>query len=142
VEEQLFARGKNKIGSAVNTLQYLVLEFHPSPHSPLASRSLRKAQGFPYARVRSESLRTPPQTIALDSAPPADHAGYCFRRKRWSRTLEEVQHFRMRDAGKRNGSPPPRQRPIGCQSCSLRAFLRLRFRAKASLTRFFSPGFR
>jgi len=28
------------------------------------------------------------------------------------------------------------------QSCSLRAFLRFRLRAKAALTRFFSPGFR
>jgi hypothetical protein len=28
------------------------------------------------------------------------------------------------------------------QSCSFRAFLRLRLRAKASFTRFFSPGFR
>ena len=28
------------------------------------------------------------------------------------------------------------------QSCSLRIFLRLRFRANASFTRFFSPGFR
>jgi len=28
------------------------------------------------------------------------------------------------------------------QSCSLRAFLRFRLRAKAAFTRFFSPGFR
>jgi len=68
VEKQLFACSKNKIGSAVDTLQYLVLEFHPSPHSPPASRSLKKARGFPCARVRSESLPTPPQTLALDSA--------------------------------------------------------------------------
>ncbi len=68
VEKQLFACGKNKVATAVDTLQHLVLEFHPSPHSPPASRSLKKARGFPYARVRSESLRTPPQTFTLDSA--------------------------------------------------------------------------
>ena len=61
VEEQLFACSKNKIGPAVDTLEYLVLEFHPSPHSPLASVRLRKRKRLLYARVRSESLRTPPQ---------------------------------------------------------------------------------
>ena len=44
--------------------------------------------------------------------------------------------------GKNTGPPPGGGGPIGCQSCSLRAFLRLRLRARASLTRFFSPGFR
>ena len=33
-------------------------------------------------------------------------------------------------------------RPLVFYSCSFRAFFRLRLRAKASLTRFFSPGFR
>jgi hypothetical protein len=28
VEKQLFSRGKNEVGPAVNALQYLVLEFH------------------------------------------------------------------------------------------------------------------
>ena len=28
VKEQLFAGGENKVGSAVDTLEYLVLEFH------------------------------------------------------------------------------------------------------------------
>jgi hypothetical protein len=36
VKEKLFARGKNKVGTAVDTLENLVLKFHPSPHSPVA----------------------------------------------------------------------------------------------------------
>jgi len=32
--------------------------------------------------------------------------------------------------------------PVCCYSCSFRAFFRLRFRAKASFTRLFSPGFK
>ena len=43
--------------------------------------------------------------------------------------------------GKGKGAVPDEQ-PWECQSCSFLAFLRLRLRAKASLTRFFSPGFR
>ena len=34
------------------------------------------------------------------------------------------------------------ERPNFNQSCSFRAFFRLRLRANASFTRFFSPGFR
>jgi hypothetical protein len=34
------------------------------------------------------------------------------------------------------------ERPNFSQSCSFRAFFRLRLRANASFTRFFSPGFR
>ena len=34
------------------------------------------------------------------------------------------------------------ERPTNDQSCSFRAFFRLRLRASASFTRFFSPGFR
>ena len=71
VEEQLFACGKDKVRAAVDALQYLVLEVHPSPHSPPTSRSLGKAAGLPYARVRAESLRTPPQTVTLGFGPPA-----------------------------------------------------------------------
>jgi hypothetical protein len=37
---------------------------------------------------------------------------------------------------------PASERPVFPQSCSLRAFLRLRLRASASFTRFLSPGFR
>jgi hypothetical protein len=42
------------------------------------------------------------------------------------------------------GNGPSRQRVAArmTQSASLRAFLRLRLRASASFTRFFSPGFR
>ena len=42
------------------------------------------------------------------------------------------------------GNGPSRQRMTArmTQSASLRAFLRLRLRASASFTRFFSPGFR
>lgn len=36
VKEKLFACGKNKVGTAVDTLEYFVLKFHPSPHSPVA----------------------------------------------------------------------------------------------------------
>ena len=37
---------------------------------------------------------------------------------------------------------PGRSGPLLLQSCSLRVFLRARLRARAALTRFFSPGFR
>lgn len=76
VEEQLFACSKNKIGPAVDTLEYLVLEFHPSPHSPLASRSLEKAEA---PSVRASAIRVfkhPPSKISLDSAQPAGQAGF------------------------------------------------------------------
>jgi len=40
------------------------------------------------------------------------------------------------------GPLPGKKRPLRDYSCSFRAFLRLRLRAKASLVRRFSPGFR
>jgi hypothetical protein len=65
VKKQLFAGGENKVRTAVDTLQYLVLEFHPSPHSPVASRALGKANRFPCARLRTELLRTPLEQLPL-----------------------------------------------------------------------------
>ena len=43
---------------------------------------------------------------------------------------------------KREGGRSREERPNDNYSCSLRAFFRLRLRASASFTRFFSPGFR
>jgi hypothetical protein len=143
VKEKLFARGKNKVRTAVDTLENLVLEFHPSPHSPPTSRSFKKARGSPHARVRAESLRTPPQTCHPRFGPPADHRGALHKEAPENNSAESSTFRKTTRRGKRNG-PPPAQGcdPLGCQSCSLRAFLRLRLRANASLTRFFSPGFR
>ena len=43
---------------------------------------------------------------------------------------------------KKEAGPRLRMRPANAYSCSLRAFFRLRLRANASFTRFFSPGFK
>jgi hypothetical protein len=55
--------------------------------------------------------------------------------------IAQIPDFEMRC---RKGKRPPTtgERPDFDQSCSFRAFFRLRLRAKASFTRFFSPGFR
>jgi hypothetical protein len=45
-------------------------------------------------------------------------------------------------ADKGRGRSHGEERPDIDQSCSFRAFFRLRLRANASFTRFFSPGFR
>ncbi len=57
-------------------------------------------------------------------------------------TANKIPGLRNELEYQRNG--PSRQSVTArmAQSCSLRAFLRLRFLASASLTRFFSPGFR
>lgn len=75
VKKQLFARGENKVGTAVDTLENLVLEFHPSPHSPVTLSRMGKRIAFPTRKLRAESLRTPPRTITLGFGPPAEHAG-------------------------------------------------------------------
>jgi hypothetical protein len=72
VKKQLFACGKDEVRSAVDTFEYLVLEIHPSPQSPVAAHTFRKEL---HVRVRTELLRTPPQTTTLGFGPPAGHAG-------------------------------------------------------------------
>jgi hypothetical protein len=59
VKEQLFACGKNKVRAAVDALQYLVLEVHPSPHSPDASRSFSEVGNFRTCE-RAQSRYAPP----------------------------------------------------------------------------------
>ncbi len=140
VEKQLFACGKNKVATAVDTLQHLVLEFHPSPHSPPASRSLKKAK----LSVRASALRVvthPPSIIYPGFGPLAGHASHCSK-ETLVMDLGGSPALPNARRGEKEWVATPRQRPIGCQPCSLRAFLRLRFRANTSLTRFFSPGFR
>ena len=66
VKEQLFACGKNKIGTAVDTLEYLVLEVHPSPHSPVACAGGKLC--LPHARSARRIFTHPPQNLPLDSA--------------------------------------------------------------------------
>jgi hypothetical protein len=100
VEEQLFACGEDKVRAAVDTLEYLVLEFHPSPHSPPKSRSFKKARGSPHARVRAESLRTPPQTCHPRFGPPADYGG-ALQRNRWRNSSGESSAFRKQRDGKK-----------------------------------------
>jgi hypothetical protein len=104
VEEQLFACSKNKVRAAVDTLEYLVLEFHPSPHSPPRSRSFKKARGSPHARVRAESLRTPPQIFkTLDSAHPQIIAGHYIRKYRRNNSGESSTFRKQRDGQKEMG---------------------------------------
>jgi hypothetical protein len=67
VKEKLFACGKNKIRAAVDALQYLVLEVHPSPHSPDASRSFTEVGNF-RTRECAQSRYAPPLKLPLDSA--------------------------------------------------------------------------
>jgi hypothetical protein len=76
VKKQLFASGENKVRTAVDTLENLVLEFHPSPHSPVTLSRRGKRIAFPTRKLRAELLRTPPRTITLGFGPPAGHAGY------------------------------------------------------------------
>jgi hypothetical protein len=66
VEEQLFACGKNKVGTAVDTLEYLVLEVHPSPHSPVACAGGKLC--LPHARSARRVVTHPPSDLPLDSA--------------------------------------------------------------------------
>jgi len=67
VEKQLFARGENKIGTAVDTFQYLVLEVHPSPHSPVAIDG-RKAVLSARA-ICAQSRYAPPLRFTLGFGP-------------------------------------------------------------------------
>jgi len=59
VKEKLFARGKNKVRTAVDTLENLVLEFHPSPHSPVARFHMRKRL-LPHAQTARRVVTHPP----------------------------------------------------------------------------------
>jgi hypothetical protein len=89
-----------------------------------------------------QSRYAPPlKFVTLDSAHPRPRGLQQAMHRRetweipahWNTNETRIEMGRHRDKG---------SDPLGCQSCSLRAFLRLRFRATASLTRFFSPGFR
>jgi hypothetical protein len=130
VKEQLFARGEDEIRAAVDTLQYLVLKFHlrDAPFTPCPETT----QTNYHPRVDPESL--PPQANALDISPGLGPP---------CRNGDMVYFFTIFTIWCEQGNGPP----LGVaahepQSCSLRAFFRLRLRASASFTRFFSPGFR
>jgi hypothetical protein len=68
VKEKLFARGKDKVRTAVDTLEYLVLEFHPSPHSPVALRRTRKRTAISRASCTQSRYTPPLEQLPLDSA--------------------------------------------------------------------------
>src|SRR5262249_26831572 len=139
VKEKLFACGKDKIGTAVDTLENLVLEFHPSPHSPVALLRKIKRIALP-AKVAHRVITHPPSN---------DY--HCIRSTGGSREYNggkilmpdcQRRDSFLCDGGGKGMGRRRRQRPIGYQACSLRAFFLLRLRGRASFTRFFSPGFR
>jgi FtsZ-binding cell division protein ZapB len=61
VKEKLFARGKDKVRTAVDTLEYLVLEFHPSPHSQSRSDERESARQS-RAQVARRVVTHPPSS--------------------------------------------------------------------------------
>ena len=77
VKEQLLACGKDKVRSAVDALKHLVLEVHPSPHSPVACAGGK--QRLPHARS-ARRVFTHPLRFTLGFGPPAGHAGSCLRK--------------------------------------------------------------
>jgi hypothetical protein len=62
---------------------------------------------------------------------------YCDCGDPWLRTSQSGNALVKREEAATTG-----KRPDFVQSCSFRAFFRLRLRANASFTRFFSPGFK
>jgi len=65
--------------------------------------------------------------------------GYSWFSQTTPARLSSATFTEYREKGK---GPHYNARPSCCYSCSFRAFFRLRLRAKASFTRFFSPGFK
>ena len=97
------------------------------------------------ARDGAESMYTPPSifgTLPLGSARhPRAGMDYCPRFQKL-RSVDQSVRLSKRAIRKGMDHHLGEGQPSDHQSCSLRAFLRLRLRARASLTRFFSPGFR
>lgn len=117
VKEELFACREYEILSAIDALQRFVLKLHDRTLSrPCVGVALSGvAARLPRQRYAESASRQPP----------------------WIAPLGE------RVKGSANVPAPPSPRNfVQRQSCSLRAFFRLRLRASASLTRFFSPGLR
>ena len=96
-----------KIKSEPQSIHFSTLSWnsipHPIPRPPPVR--LRKPEAF-RTRECARSRYAPPLKHLPWIRPTCGSRKSLLRRKRWSWTLEEVQRFRMRDAGKRNGSPP------------------------------------
>jgi hypothetical protein len=133
-----------KINSEPQSIHFSTLSWNSIPHPipRVHPARLGKREAF-RTRECAQSRYAPPLKCTLDSAPcgsrrlqlteaPESELGRVQRIRKFIDACGEEQWA----AALRGGGP------IGCQSCSLRAFLRLRLRARASLTRFFSPGFR
>jgi hypothetical protein len=134
MEEQLFSRGEYKLGPTIHTLQYLVLKFHleeaPMPQ-PLHPTGTGNSGSLCESRGCYSPSRTRPFHVLAQGMEPCNSNR---RLKAWMSTALSSEK-----------EPPPPAAPnflLFYQSCSLRAFLRLRLRASASFTRFRSPGFR
>jgi hypothetical protein len=143
VKKQLFPGGKNKIGAAVDTLQYLVLKFHRGWLPSARSHQPKHGRKLPWQRDRR--LFTSPSIAPWTR--PTTHRGECADTD--LPLVRGAVSGRTFPAATRPGGGQIEQSRPGegaalslLQSCSLRVFLRARLRASAAFTRFFSPGFR
>jgi hypothetical protein len=133
VEEQLLTGGEDEVRTTVDALQLLVLEFH--------ARGTPIPVPAPHGERNGERIRL--TTCAGDfSAPSMLFPGFgppceVFRMDAANKMPTKQQNEVVRGSG-----PPQGAAARVNQSASLRAFLRLRFLARASFTRFFSPGLR
>jgi hypothetical protein len=104
VKEQLFACGKNKIRAAVDALQYFVLEVHPSPHSPDASRSFSEVGNFRTCEC-AQSRYAPPLNYPW-IRPTCACRRSTTEEPRDARMTTALNSFRTGQPEKKNGSPP------------------------------------
>jgi len=106
-------------------------------------RPVRKSCLSPGARVRRISASSPSVELPLDSARHTlvGHGLLLLQKLRRPRGYAYPRPGNALQ--KREGTAHhEEERPDFDQSCSFRAFFRLRLRANASFTRFFSPGFK
>ncbi|MGD0759540.1 MAG: hypothetical protein ABR921_11585, partial [Candidatus Sulfotelmatobacter sp.] len=123
MKKQLFPGGKNKIGAAVDTLEYLVLKFHRGWLPSARSRQPKHGRKPPWQR--DSQVVYIPLKLPLGLGPPRTEESARIQIHRWYAVpLAEEQFLRQLDlvGAKSSRAAPGKERPSHCFSPVLCVF--------------------